>query len=245
MDAFAAMLKAHSAAGEFGGEDTQDTIQIPVSGQSTETLEVPLLSNTPSRFKAAWQQNQSEQMLRGPSAPVAEEQAEPFAKKQKLLGDLASAPITPKLVPKAKWIPHVAASCGSASSGADSVNDAEISSNAADKGSNNEEQDPTLAMDWNNPAVLATERQVAFDLNVPWQQRGPPGPHEGGPVLWRNQKYREQSGKWSTRGGKHKDYWNEIHRRMNLTGETMQLVKAQVLSEKAKSGGKSSSSKSE
>jgi hypothetical protein len=224
MDAFAAMLKAHSDAGEFSGEDAQETMQIPASGQSTETLEIPLRSNTTSRFKAAWQQKQSEQMLRGPLAPVAEEPVLPSSKKQKLLGILSTAPTTPKLSPKAKWIPHVEASCGSASSGADSTLEAN-------------------ALDWTDPVVLATESQVAYDLQVPWQERGPPGPNDGGPMLWRNQKYREQSGKWSTRGGKHKDYWNEVHRRMNLTGEQMSVVKAQVLSEKAL-GGKSSNSKS-
>jgi hypothetical protein len=209
MDAFAAMLKAHSDAGEFSGEDAQD--------------------------KAAWQQKQAEepalpsskkQKLLGPlpMATVAEEPVLPSSKKQTLLGILSTAPTTPKLSPKAKWIPHVEASCGSASSGADSTLEAD-------------------ALDWTDPVVLATESQVAYDLQVPWQQRGPPGPNDGGPMLWRNQKYREQSGKWSTRGGKHKDYWNEVHRRMNLTGEQMSVVKAQVLSEKAL-GGKSSNSKS-
>jgi hypothetical protein len=228
MDAFAAMLKEHSEAGEFSGEGAQETMQIPASGQSTETLEIPL-----RRFKAAWQEKQAEepvlpsskkQKLLGHLAPVAEEPVLPSSKKQKLLGILSTAPTTPKLSPKAKWIPHVEASSGSASSGADSTLEAN-------------------ALDWTDPIVLATESQVAYDLQVPWQERGPPGPNDGGPMLWRNQKYREQSGKWSTRGGKHKDYWNEVHRRMNLTGEQMSVVKAQVLSEKAL-GGKSSNSKS-
>ncbi len=155
MDAFAAMLKAHSDAGELSGEDAQETMQIPASGQSTETLDIPLRSNTTRRFKAAWQQKQAEE-------PVL-----PSSKKQTLLGILSTAPTTPKLSPKAKWIPHVEASCGSASSGADSTLEAD-------------------ALDWTDPVVLATESQVAYDLQVPWQERGPPGPNDGGPMLWRN-----------------------------------------------------------
>ena len=37
------------------------------------------------------------------------------------------------------------------------------------------------------------ESEMASEFWFPWQLRGPPGPKDGGPTTWRNQKWRETS----------------------------------------------------
>ena len=63
------------------------------------------------------------------------------------------------------------------------------------------------AIDWNSPSVIEIEKRITFMYGKKFKERGPPAPSEGGPELWRNQKYRESSGRWGNRGGKHKHEW--------------------------------------
>ena len=58
------------------------------------------------------------------------------------------------------------------------------------------------------------EYEVAQRLGVPWQLRGPPGPSQGGPKVWKNQRFRAGSGKWANRGG-----WRERERRAYLAAK--------------------------
>ena len=48
---------------------------------------------------------------------------------------------------------------------------------------------------------LRFERAVSERAGLPWAQRGPLGPDQGGPRSWRGQNFRRQSGKWMNRGG--------------------------------------------
>ena len=50
-------------------------------------------------------------------------------------------------------------------------------------------------------ADLRVESEMAKQYGIPWQHRGPAGPHEGGPGTWRGQTFRAGSQKWATRGG--------------------------------------------
>jgi len=59
--------------------------------------------------------------------------------------------------------------------------------------------------------MLAAERDVATSNAIPWQQRGPPGPEEGGPSTWRGQQWREGSGRWANRGGANKNFYTEFY----------------------------------
>jgi len=70
--------------------------------------------------------------------------------------------------------------------------------------------------DWDpdlNPRVsradyldLQAEAEASWEHSSKWQERGPPGPHEGGPQTWRGQRYRPQTGKWMNRGGANRDW---------------------------------------
>ena len=42
---------------------------------------------------------------------------------------------------------------------------------------------------------LRAEAHVAREMGIPWQDRGPPGPAEGGPTTWRGQRYKPNTGK--------------------------------------------------
>ena len=54
--------------------------------------------------------------------------------------------------------------------------------------------------DWNAPESLAEEHALAVMHNLPWNVRGPNGPKEGGPEIWRGMTYREGVDKWMRRG---------------------------------------------
>lgn len=56
--------------------------------------------------------------------------------------------------------------------------------------------------DWTSQAALEEENRLAKKYRLRWPQRGPPGPKHGGPKEWRGMPYREQAGKWMSRGGK-------------------------------------------
>jgi hypothetical protein len=64
--------------------------------------------------------------------------------------------------------------------------------------------------------MLRQEAEVAHRCGVPWQERGPPGPYEGGPEYWRGQSHRPGSNggqsRWGNRGGKHRDYYTAMAR---------------------------------
>jgi hypothetical protein len=61
-----------------------------------------------------------------------------------------------------------------------------------------------LAIDWNSPESIRIEQAITFTYGRKFADRGPPPPAEGGPDLWRNQKFREGSGRWGNRGGKYR-----------------------------------------
>ena len=56
---------------------------------------------------------------------------------------------------------------------------------------------------------LRAETEVANQMGLKWQQRGPPGPDVGGPTTWRGQTFRVNSRKWAKRGGKAQQYYKE------------------------------------
>jgi hypothetical protein len=53
------------------------------------------------------------------------------------------------------------------------------------------------------------------DKQQPWDMRGPPGPQEGGPEMWRSQKYRPNTGRWANSGGKHRDKYQLWRQKAN------------------------------
>jgi hypothetical protein len=64
-----------------------------------------------------------------------------------------------------------------------------------------------LAIDWNSPEAIRIEQAITFTYGRKFAERGPPAPGDGGPDLWRHQKFREHSGRWGNRGGKHRHEW--------------------------------------
>jgi len=60
-------------------------------------------------------------------------------------------------------------------------------------------------IDWNSPEAIRIEQTISFTYGRKFKDRGPPPPTEGGPQLWRNQAWRESSGRWGNRGGKNKE----------------------------------------
>ena len=104
------------------------------------------------------------------------------------------------------------------------------------KDNGNDRPDPE---DWNSPAALQQEHEMALEHRVKWQHRGPPGPEEGGPDTWRKQPYRPLSGKWAKRGGRHKAYFSAKYASVAATGA--QVAKG---SDSFSSGVKGSSSSS-
>ena len=65
-------------------------------------------------------------------------------------------------------------------------------------------------------AILKEEEALARKCYIPWQERGPPGPEEGGPRFWRGQQWREGKNggqqRFSNRGGKYKEYYANLAR---------------------------------
>ena len=53
---------------------------------------------------------------------------------------------------------------------------------------------------------LRAEETVAREMNIPWQQRGPPGPEVAGET-WRGQKWRQGSHRWGNNGGSNRDWY--------------------------------------
>jgi hypothetical protein len=64
-----------------------------------------------------------------------------------------------------------------------------------------------LEIDWNSPEAIRIEQAITFTYGRKFADRGPPPPGEGGPDMWRHQKFREHSGRWGNRGGKHRHEW--------------------------------------
>ena len=50
--------------------------------------------------------------------------------------------------------------------------------------------------------ALKAEKKAAAAHGLSWQERGPPGPEQGGPSVWRGQPYRPGSKKFAKRGGR-------------------------------------------
>ena len=61
--------------------------------------------------------------------------------------------------------------------------------------------------DTTDVAVLRQEQALAKASGVPWRERGPPGPPEEGPEVWRGQKFRQGSNRYANRGGKQRAYF--------------------------------------
>ena len=62
------------------------------------------------------------------------------------------------------------------------------------------------------------------DPSLPWDVRGPPGPKGGGPMTWRGQKYRENTGRWANSGGRYKEHYALFRskQREGFTGKELQ-----------------------
>ena len=56
---------------------------------------------------------------------------------------------------------------------------------------------------------MRAEARVAKRNGMKWQERGPPGPYQGGPTTWRSQPFRKQSRKWMKRGGTKQEYFKQ------------------------------------
>ena len=57
----------------------------------------------------------------------------------------------------------------------------------------------------------AAEADVAHELGVPWSERGPVGPDQGGPSTWRGQRFRHGTQRWGNRGGKYREYYKLLY----------------------------------
>ena len=67
---------------------------------------------------------------------------------------------------------------------------------------------------------LRAERAAAKELNLKWQERGPPGaPGE----KWRGQNYRVNTGKWANRGGANKAWYNAYYAAKKGGPEALEL----------------------
>ena len=58
------------------------------------------------------------------------------------------------------------------------------------------------------------ETEVAKELGVPWQLRGPDGPANEPNGLWKNQQWREGSQRWGNRGGGNRLYYTCLYEAM-------------------------------
>ena len=56
---------------------------------------------------------------------------------------------------------------------------------------------------------LRAEAKIAKTNRVKWQERGPPGPDQGGPTTWRSQPFRIKARKWAKRGGTKQEYFKQ------------------------------------
>ena len=60
---------------------------------------------------------------------------------------------------------------------------------------------------------LRAEQQVAQEMGLRWQERGPPPEAlPEGQTTWRGQAYRPGTGKWANRGGANKQWFTEFYR---------------------------------
>ena len=59
-------------------------------------------------------------------------------------------------------------------------------------------------------AALRHEQEVAERCGMTWAERGPA---EGQVSTWRGQAWREGSGRYANRGGKHREYYRDLARR--------------------------------
>ena len=66
-------------------------------------------------------------------------------------------------------------------------------------------------LDWNDPLTIAIEQQVTFAYGRKMRDRGPAGPEECGSDTWRGQPWRENSQRWGSRGGKHREYYSWLY----------------------------------
>ena len=56
---------------------------------------------------------------------------------------------------------------------------------------------------------LRAEARVENRIGMKWQERGPPGPDQGGPTTWRSQPFRIKARKWAKRGGTKQEYFKQ------------------------------------
>ena len=63
---------------------------------------------------------------------------------------------------------------------------------------------------------LKSEEEAAREAGLRWQERGPPGPKDGGPSHWRGQEWRSGANggakRWGNRGGRWKEYYTMLAR---------------------------------
>ena len=58
---------------------------------------------------------------------------------------------------------------------------------------------------------LRAEQAVATEMGLRWQDRGPPGPADGGPQTWRGQAFRPLKNTCGNRGGKNREYYQALY----------------------------------
>ena len=57
---------------------------------------------------------------------------------------------------------------------------------------------------------MRAEAKIAkTQIGMKWQERGPPGPDQGGPTTWRSQPFRIKARKWAKRGGTKQEYFKQ------------------------------------
>lgn len=70
---------------------------------------------------------------------------------------------------------------------------------------------PGVEIDWNDASHVHAEKYFAFMYGKAFHERGPPGPTDGGPTEWRNQKWRDRGERWGNNGGRFKAFWGAFH----------------------------------
>ena len=64
---------------------------------------------------------------------------------------------------------------------------------------------------WDDKEFCDSERAVAIQMGCKMKERGPPGPAEGGPTIWKGQAYRAAGDRWGNRGGSRREWFKLFH----------------------------------
>ena len=94
-------------------------------------------------------------------------------------------------------------------------------------------------LNWNDPLVIAMEKHITFTYGRKFRDRGPDGPPDGGPMMWRGQQWRSSGQRWGNRGGQNREHFAQLYGRGSSTSSTSGATGS--TSGATSSGGKGSS----